>query len=92
MSENDEIKQLKILNKIIKESFDGILKHIQKTDKNYRFGAYTPLNWVTPSSGEVNDPKDNLTFLFSLNKMQKYTNNRNNIKIFRRNFNKKFNK
>ena len=35
MSENDEIKQLKILNKIIKESFDGILKHIQKTDKNY---------------------------------------------------------
>ena len=44
-----------------------------KTDKNYRFGAYTPLNWVTPSSGEVNDPKDNLTFLFSLNKMQKFT-------------------
>ena len=32
MSENDEIKQLKILNKIIKESFDGILRNIQKTD------------------------------------------------------------
>ena len=44
-----------------------------KTDKNYRFGAYTPLNWVTPSSGEINDPKDNVTFLFSLNKMKKFT-------------------
>lgn len=45
-----------------------------KTDKNYRFGAYTPLNWVTPSNGEeVNDPNDNITFLFSLNKMKKFT-------------------
>ena len=44
-----------------------------KTDKNYRFGAYTPLNWVTPPSGEVNDPNDNVTFLFSLNKMKKFT-------------------
>ena len=44
-----------------------------KTDKNYRFGAYTPLNWVTPSSGEINDPSDNITFLFSLNKMKKFT-------------------
>ena len=46
---------------------------IIKTDKNYKFGAYTPLNWVTPSSGEVNDPKDELTFLFSLDKKQKFT-------------------
>ena len=45
---------------------------IIKTDKNYKFGAYTPLNWVTPSSGEVNDPKDELTFLFSLDKKQKF--------------------
>ena len=44
-----------------------------KTTKNYIFGAYTPLNWTSPSSGEVNDPNDNLTFLFSLNKMKKYT-------------------
>ena len=44
-----------------------------QTDKNYRFGAYTPLNWTSPNSGEVNDPNDNLTFLFSLNKMQKFT-------------------
>ena len=45
-----------------------------KTDKNYKFGGYTPLNWVSPpSSGEVNNPNDNATFLFSLNKMIKYT-------------------
>ena len=44
-----------------------------KTDKNYIFGAYTPLNWTSPQSGEVNDPNDNLTFLFSLNKMKKFT-------------------
>ena len=44
-----------------------------QTDKNYRFGAYTPLNWTSPNSGEVNDPNDNLTFLFSLNKMKKFT-------------------
>ena len=44
-----------------------------KTDKNYRFGAYTPLDWVTPSNGEVNNPNDNITFLFSLNKMKKFT-------------------
>jgi hypothetical protein len=43
-----------------------------KTTKNYTFGAYTPLNWTSPSSVEVNDPNDNLTFLFSLNKMKKY--------------------
>ena len=46
---------------------------IIKTDKNYKFGAYTPLNWVTPSSGEVSNPKDELTFLFSLDKKQKFT-------------------
>ena len=45
---------------------------IIKTDKNYKFGAYTPLNWVTPLSGEVSDPKDELTFLFSLDKKQKF--------------------
>ena len=44
-----------------------------ETDKNYKFGAYTPLNWVTPASGEVNDPNDNKTFLFSLNQMTKFT-------------------
>ena len=44
-----------------------------KTSKNYIFGAYTPLNWTSPSSGEVNNRNDNLTFLFSLNKMQKYS-------------------
>ena len=44
-----------------------------KTDQNYIFGAYTLLNWTTPNSGEINDPNDNLTFLFSLNKMKKYT-------------------
>jgi len=44
-----------------------------KTSKNYKFGAYTLLIWTSPSSGEVNNPNDNLTFLFSLNKMQKYS-------------------
>ena len=44
-----------------------------ETDKNYKFGAYTPLNWVTPAKGEVNDPNDNKTFLFSLNQMKKFT-------------------
>ena len=44
-----------------------------ETDKNYKFDAYTPLNWITPASGEVNDPNDNKTFLFSLNQMKKFT-------------------
>ena len=44
-----------------------------ETDKNYKFGAYTPLNWVTSESGEVDDPNDNKTFLFSLNQMKKFT-------------------
>ena len=45
-----------------------------KTDTNCRFGAYTPLKWVTPPPNqEINDPSDNLTFLFSLNKMKKFT-------------------
>ena len=46
-----------------------------KTDTNCRFGAYTPLKWVTPppNQTEINDPSDNLTFLFSLNKMKKFT-------------------
>ena len=52
-----------------------------ETDKNYKFGAYTPLNWVTSESGEVDDPNDNKTFLFSLNQMKKFT------KIQGKNFN-----
>ena len=44
-----------------------------KTAQNYIFGGYTPLNWTTPNSGEINEPNDNLTFLFSLDKMKKYT-------------------
>ena len=43
-----------------------------QTDKNYIFGAYSPLNWTSPQSGEYCNPNDNLTFLFSLNKMKKY--------------------
>ena len=56
-------------------------KHYFYLDKNYNFGAYTPLNWVTPALGEVNDVNDNKTFLFSLNQMKKFT------KIQRKNFN-----
>lgn len=44
-----------------------------KTNKNYIFGAYAALNWTSPNSGlEINDPKDNLSFLFSLDKMKKF--------------------
>ena len=64
----EQIAQIFIAFVIIKVKLFFCLKLIKIIDLEY-----TPLNWVTPSFGEVNDPKDNLTFLFSLNKIQKFT-------------------
>ena len=41
-----------------------------ETDKGYKFGGYTPLDWES-HSGE--NKTDELTFLFSLNQMKKFT-------------------
>ena len=81
---NKEILEFKLLFKMSKDGYNcedfhrccdnkGETLLLFETDKNYKFGAYTPLNWVTPASGEVNDPNDNKTFLFSLNQMKKFT-------------------
>ena len=81
---NNKILEFKLLFKLSKDGYNGSDFHrccdnkgetllLFETDKNYKFGAYTPLNWVTPASGEVNDPNDNKTFLFSLNQMKKFT-------------------
>ena len=42
-----------------------------ETNKNYKFGGYTPINWDTPSN--YTEKTDEFTFLFSLNKIKKYT-------------------
>ena len=81
---NIKILEFKLLFKMSKDGYncsdfhrccdnEGETLLLFETDKNYKFGAYTPLNWVTPESGEVNDPNDNKTFLFSLNQMKKFT-------------------
>ncbi len=81
---NIKILEFKLLFKMSKDGYncsdfhrccdnEGETLLLFETDKNYKFGAYTPLNWVTPASGEVNDPNDNKTFLFSLNQMKKFT-------------------
>ena len=41
-----------------------------ETDKGYKFGGYTPLNWESKNGENKNDE---LTFLFSLNQMKKFT-------------------
>ena len=81
---NNQNLEFKLLFKMSKDGYNcsdfhrccdnkGETLLLFETDKNYKFGAYTPLNWVTPTSGEVNDPNDNKTFLFSLNQMKKFT-------------------
>ncbi len=81
---NNQNLEFKLLFKMSKDGYNcsdfhrccdnkGETLLLFETDKNYKFGAYTPLNWVTPASGEVNDPNDNKTFLFSLNQMKKFT-------------------
>lgn len=42
-----------------------------ETDKNFKFGGYTPLDYENSSEYKVK--KDDSTFIFSLNKMKKYT-------------------
>jgi len=42
-----------------------------ETNKNYKFGGYTPLDWESPL--HFINKNDELTFLFSLNLMKKYT-------------------
>ena len=42
------------------------------TNKGKIFGGYTPINWET-SNSEYLDKTDDLTFIFSLNSMIKFT-------------------
>ena len=49
-----------------------------ETNKGYKFGGYTELQWDTYS----NCKKDNLTFLFSFNKRKKYPIVKNNGSIY----------
>ena len=50
-----------------------------ETDKGYKFGGYTPLEW---ENSDGLDKTDELTFLFSLNQMKKYTKIQNNRSIY----------
>ena len=50
-----------------------------ETDKGYKFGGYTPIEW---ESHNGLDKTDELTFLFSLNQMKKYTKIQNYRSIF----------
>ena len=54
----------------------GITITFIETTKGYKFGGYTELPW--DKSGEK---KDKSTFIFSFNKMQKYTARNNNASI-----------
>ena len=51
-----------------------------ETTKGYKFGGYTPLDWESPS--HTIKKKDEITFLFSLNQIKKYTKKDNNTSIF----------
>lgn len=51
-----------------------------ETTKGYKFGGYTPLDWESPSNAI--SKKDEITFLFSLNQMKKYTKKENNTSIY----------
>ena len=48
-----------------------------ETDKVYKFGGYTPLDWES----NYKEKTDELTFLFSLNQMKKYIKINNNSSI-----------
>ena len=41
-----------------------------ETEKGYKFGGYTPINWESPT---YEDKTDDLTFIFSLNSLTKFT-------------------
>ena len=49
-----------------------------ETTTGYKFGGYTELQWDKSETGK----KDNSTFIFSLNKRQKYTARNDNYSIF----------
>lgn len=51
---------------------------IIETDKGYKFGGYTPLDWESNSGNKI----DEITFLFSLNQMKKFTKIKNSRSIY----------
>lgn len=52
-------------------SYKGPTLILFETIKNYKFGAYTGLNWENPGI-DIIEKRDKDTFLFSLNLMKKY--------------------
>ena len=44
-----------------------------ETEKGYKFGGYTPINWENPIYVAYEDKTDDLTFIFSLNSLTKFT-------------------
>ena len=58
----------------------GATLTLAETTKGYQIGGYTTLDWESHNSG--NDKTDDLTFLFSLNQMKKYTKKNNKRSIF----------
>ena len=51
------------------------------TNKGKIFGGYTPINWESPNSGYLLKT-DDLTFIFSLNSMIKFTKYKEDRSIF----------
>ena len=50
-----------------------------ETNKGKKFGGYTPINWESP---DYQDKTDDLTFIFSLNSMLKFTKFQDGYSIF----------
>ena len=59
---------------------EGPALTLVETDGGCGFGGYTPLDWENPSSGK--DKNDELTVLFSLNQMKKFTKINNSRSIY----------
>ena len=53
---------------------------LAETTKGYKIGGYTTLNWESPNS--YINKNDDLTFIFSLNQMKKYSKKNNNWSIY----------
>ena len=58
----------------------GATLTLAETTKGYQIGGYTTLDWESDNSGK--DKTDDLTFLFSLNQMKKYTKKNNSRSIY----------
>jgi tetratricopeptide (TPR) repeat protein len=58
----------------------GATLTLAETTKGYQIGGYTTLDWESDNNGK--NKTDDLTFLFSLNQMKKYTKKNNSRSIY----------